>query len=177
MVILSFKFNNTKFEVRRSLESGDLLQVSVNGDVLAGKILSENKYEKLSIDAQSEYLLYSYEKAVLKFSNLSFDDLTFFVNEILFFGENHKTVLWNDGLEGRYDVQNELFNKYFNEPTLDIERQEAQRQARYYDSLSRHKSEDMRVITNLLNKLSRDKESVSNDKDNHNEDNIIKLNN
>ena len=122
-------------------------------------------------------MLYSYELAVLHFSNLSFDDLIFFVNEILFFGESHKTVLWNDGLEGRYDVQNELFNKYFNEPNLDVERQEAQRQARYYDSLSRHKSEDMRVITNLLNKLSRDKENVGVNKGNRNEDDIIRLNN
>lgn len=177
MVILSFKFNNTKFEVRRSLESGELLSVFVDGDALTGKILSEDKYEKLGKEAQSEYLLYSYELAVLHFSNLSFDDLIFFVNEILFFGESHKTVLWNDGLEGRYDVQNELFNKYFNEPNLDVERQEAQRQARYYDSLSRHKSEDMRVITNLLNKLSRDKENVGVNKGNRNEDDIIRLNN
>ena len=74
------------------------------------------------------------------------------MNEILFFGENHNTVLWNDGIDGRTDVQNELFNKYFNEPALDLERQEMQRQAKYFDSLSRHKSEDMRVITKLLEK-------------------------
>lgn len=75
------------------------------------------------------------------------------MNEILFFGENHNTVLWNDGIDGRTDVQNELFNKYFNEPALDLERQEMQRQAKYFDSLSRHKSEDMRVITKLLEKI------------------------
>lgn len=177
MVNMSFKFNDARFEVRRSLESGDLLAVFVNGDTLAGKIISEDKYEKLSIEAKTEYLLHSYELAVLQFSNLSFDDLIFFVNEILFFGESHKTVLWNDGFEGRYDVQNELFNKYFNEPKLDIERQEAQRQARYFDSLSRHKSEDMRVITNLLNKLSKYKENIDINKENRNEEDIIKLNN
>ncbi len=177
IVILSFKFNDTKFEVKRSLESGDLLCVSVNGDVLDGKILSEDKYEKLNKEAQSGCLLHNYEIAVSQFSNLSFDDLIFFVNEILFFGENHKTVLWNDGFEGRYDVQNELFNKYFNEPELDIKRQEAQRQARYFDSLSRHKSEDMRVITSLLNKLSKDKENVDANTYSHNDEDIINLNN
>lgn len=175
-VLLSFKFNTTIFKVKRSLESGELLWVSVNDNVLSGKILSEEKYEKLNIEAQKEYLLYNYEIAINKFSHLSFDDLIFFVNEILFFGENHKTVLWNDGLEGRYDVQNELFNKYFNERELDIQRQEAQRQARYYDSLSRHKSEDMRVITTLLNKLSKDKNDIGNDTDKNSED-IIKLKN
>lgn len=153
VVSLRFKFNNADFLVRRSLDSGNLLSVQVNNCLLSGLIISEEKYEKLSNTMQSEYLLKHYEDAVVKYSNLSFDDLIFFVNEILFFGEDHKTVLWNDGIDGRYDVQNELFNKYFNEPELDIQRQEAQRQARYFDSLARHKSEDMRVITKLLEKI------------------------
>lgn len=50
-------------------------------------------------------------------------------------------------------MQYELFTKYFSEPELNERRQEMSRQARYYDSLSRHKSEDMRVINNLLKKL------------------------
>ena len=38
--------------------------------------------------------------------------MIFFVNEILYFGEDHKTILWNDGKIGN-DVQNELFNQTF----------------------------------------------------------------
>lgn len=175
-VILSFRLNDARFEVRRSLETGNLLWASVNNKVLSGLPLSEDKYEKLNEEAKSGCLLYSYELAIFRFSNLSFDDLIFFVNEVLFFGEDHKTVLWNDGFDGRYDVQNELFNKYFNAPELDQQRQEAQRQARYYDSLSRHKSEDMRVITNLLNKISAAQKAQGEDIEDDNK-HIIMLNN
>ena len=112
--------------------------------------MPEDRYERLEKDEQKPYLLYKYEELVKKFSNLTFDDLIFFVNEILFFGENHNTVLWNDGIDGRTDVQNELINKYFNEPALDSKRQELQRRAKYFDSLSRHRSEDMRVISKFV---------------------------
>ena len=152
-VVLKFKINNTCFEVTRSLEDGRLLSVIIDGIPLEGFPITENRYERVNDSEQTQYLLYQYEKKIQEFSNLTFDDLIFFVNEILFFGENHNTVLWNDGIDGRTDVQNELFNKYFNEPALDLERQEMQRQAKYFDSLSRHKSEDMRVITKLLEKI------------------------
>ena len=122
------------------METGCLLSVTVNGVNLGGEIIEEERYERLDDKDKEQYLLYSYERGVEEHSNLTFDDLIFFVNEILFFGENHNTVLWNNGIDGRTDVQNELFNKYFNEPDLDRERQEMQRQAKYYDSLSRHRS-------------------------------------
>ena len=153
MVTLFFKIHDTCFEVRRSLEDGSLQAVKIGGNPIEGAIIMEERYERLDEKTQEQYLLCQYEKKIEQFSNLTFDDLIFFVNEILFFGENHTTVLWNDGIDGRTDVQNELFNKYFNEPSLDRERQEMQRQAKYYDSLSRHKSEDMRVITKLLNRI------------------------
>lgn len=153
MVTLRFKMRDALFEVTRSLDSGCLLSVVIDGADLEGEVIAEDRYESLNEDNQQLYLLYVYEQKVKQYSNLTFDDLIFFVNEILFFGENHNTVLWNEGVDGRTDVQNELFNKYFNEPDLDLERQEMQRQTRYYDSLSRHRSEDMRVITNLMKKM------------------------
>ena len=155
MVTLCFRINDELFVVTRSLDSGMLLSVEINGRKVEGEVIAEERYERIDKEElQSRYLLFSYENLIASHSNLTFDDLIFFVNEILFFGENHNTVLWNDGIDGRTDVQNELFNKYFNEPELDKERQEMSRQARYYDSLSRHKSEDMRVIASLLKKLS-----------------------
>lgn len=153
VVTLCFKMSDALFEVTRSLDSGCLLSVVINGVIIEGEVIAEDRYEDLKEDAQSFYLLYGYEQKIKKYSNLTFDDLIFFVNEILFFGENHTTVLWNESVDGRTDVQNELFNKYFNEPDLDLERQEMQRQTRYYDSLSRHRSEDMRVIKNLMKKM------------------------
>ena len=153
IVLLHFAIRNARFDVCRSLETGCLLSVTINGTSLTGNIIEENRYERLDAIAQKQYLQFSYEKSIEGYSNLTFDDLIFFVNEILFFGENHNTVLWNDGIDGRTDVQNELFNKYFNEPDLDRERQEMQRQAKYYDSLSRHRSEDMRVLNKLVAKI------------------------
>ena len=44
-------------------------------------------------------------------------------------------------------------NKYFNDPVLDKKRQEAIRKAKYFDSLSRHSSEDMRAINKVLGKM------------------------
>lgn len=152
-VTLRFKIKDTGFEVCRSLDTGCLLSIIIEGESLHGRIIDEERFEGLQEKEQEECLLKKYEQKIVEFSNLTFDDLIFFVNEILFFGENHSTVLWNEGIDGRTDVQNELFNKYFNEPNLDLERQEMQRQARYYDSLSRHRSEDMRVITKLIDKL------------------------
>lgn len=158
-VILFFKIKDECFEICRSLDTGFLLYVLVNGNRLNGQIISEERYERLDSKNQKQYLLREYEDIIEKYSNLTFDDLVFFVNEILFFGENHNTVLWNEGIDGRTDVQTELFNKYFNEPELDLKRQEMQRQAKYYDSLSRHRSEDMRVITKLLTKIQTSKDS------------------
>ena len=161
-VILKFKIRDVLFEVNRSLDSGCLLNFSVNGVLGEGLVIEESVYEDLHDNIKCNYLLYQYETQIKKYSNLMFDDLIFFVNEILFFGENHNTVLWNKGIDGKTDVQNELFNKYFNEPSLDLERQELLRQAKYYDSLSRHRSEDIRVINRLVEKI---RSSNTNDKD------------
>ena len=157
IVTLQFLIRDVHFCIVRSLDTGILLSVEINGKQLIGEQIAEERYERLeSVNLQKPYLLYAYENQIEAFSNLTFDDLIFFVNEILFFGENHNTVLWNEGIDGRTDVQYELFNKYFSEPELNKERIEMSRQARYYDSLSRHKSEDMRVINNLLKKLNQD---------------------
>lgn len=152
-VTLTFRISKAIFVVTRSLDSGNLITAHVNDTTLNGICISEDRYERLNQDQKKDYLLKSYEDEIERYSNLTYDDLIFFVNEILFFGEDHKTVLWNDSLDGKLDVQNELFNKYFNEPELDQRRQDALREARYYDSLSRHKSEDMRVIKSLMEKM------------------------
>lgn len=152
-VIVRFAIKDVLFKVCRSLETGLMLSVTINGASLGGKVLSEERYERLEDSEKGRYLLNVYEKKIEEFSNLTFDDLIFFVNEILFFGESHNTVLWNNGIDGKTDVQYELFNKYFSEPSLDRERQEMQRQAKYFDSLSRHRSEDMRVLNKLVAKI------------------------
>lgn len=152
-VELSFRIHDAEFLVRRDLQEIRLISCLVNGETISGEQISQAKYEKLSEEEKKPYLLYKYEKEVEKYLNITFDDLIVFVNEVLFFGEDHKTIMWNNSSSGSIDVQNELFNKYFNDPKLDEGRQEALRQAKYFDSLSRHRSEDMRAIKKVLDKI------------------------
>ena len=152
-VELSFRIHDAEFLLRRDLQEIRLISCLVNGETISGEQISQAKYEKLSEEEKKPYLLYKYEKEVEKYSNITFDDLIVFVNEVLFFGEDHKTIMWNNSSSGSIDVQNELFNKYFNDPKLDESRQEALRQAKYFDSLSRHRSEDMRAIKKVLDKI------------------------
>ena len=151
-VSISMKINNVTVELTRDLSSITLTQLKVNGTEVSGTLVNQFSYEKLSDVAKADTLPYKYEEIIKVNTNLEFDDLIFFVNEVLFFGEDHKTILWNDG-DFFPDVQSELFNKYFNDPDLDKKRQEAIRKAKYFDSLSRHSSEDMRAINKVLSKM------------------------
>lgn len=147
-VQLTFKVNDVEFIVERSLEDFYIKSLTVSGEKIDGEMTTLHKYEILSSSEKSRCLHYKYEKEFEKYSNLSFDDLIFFVHIILFFGEDHKTILWNDSTDD--DVQENLFNKYFNSPELNNARNESIRQARYFDSLARHKSEDARAIKKVL---------------------------
>lgn len=152
IVSISMKINNVTVDLTRDLSSITLTKLKVDGTEVFGTLINQFSYEKLSDAAKVNTLPYLYEKIIKTNTNLEFDDLIFFVNEVLFFGEDHKTILWNDG--GFFpDVQSELFNKYFNDPVLDKKRQEAIRKAKYFDSLSRHSSEDMRAINKVLGKM------------------------
>ena len=151
-VSISMKINNTTVELTRDLSSITLTKLKVDGIEVLGNLIDQVNYEKLSDIEKKDTLPYKYENIIKTNTNLEFDDLIFFVNEVLFFGEDHKTILWND--EGFFpDVQSELFNKYFNDPDLDKKRQEAIRKAKYFDSLSRHISEDIRAINKVLSKM------------------------
>lgn len=153
-VTITFLIGETNFTLERCLESIALNSLFINEQKIDGIIITQDKYELIKDEEdKKKYLLYKYEKEIEKYSDLSFDDLIFFVNQILFFGEDHKTILWNDG--SLIDTQDELFNKYFNSPELDRERQEALRLSRYYDSLSRHRSEDIRAIKKVLDKVNK----------------------
>lgn len=152
-VTVTFYIGNTLFTVTRNLYSIQLEKVLVNenGNVyaLTGNIIKQHKYEKLNNEEKREYLQYKYEEKVAKAANLyEFDDLIFFINEILIFGENRKTILWDT------DLQEMLSSKYFNDPNLDNKYNDYKMDAKYFDSLSRHKSEDIRAIRMVLEKIS-----------------------
>ncbi|MEM1405955.1 MAG: AAA family ATPase [Bacteroidota bacterium] len=171
-VRLFFRIKNTEFEITRCLENIEILEAKVAGESIKGEPLSQKQFDLLSYEVTREKndtlkkdktkkieasLPFKFEKAVENSTNVPFDDLIFFVNKILFFGEDHKTILWNDNPEN--DVQMELFNKYFNDSELNRLREETKRQAKYYDTQARHKSEDIRVINGLLDKVKGDDDS------------------
>lgn len=148
-VTISFKINDTIFTITRGLKEIKIDSLFIDGVEVEGDIILESKYEALKNKSNEvkNFLPFLYESHFESSANISFDDLIFFVNYILFFGEDHKTILWDE------DVQKELFNTFFNSPELNIARQEAEREAKYFDSRARHKSEDKRAIRKVLDKV------------------------
>ena len=153
-VTINFKIDNTIFTITRGLREIKILSFFIDGIEIEGDIISESKYEFLKSRSSviNNYLPFIYEDEFEKLANISFDDLIFFVNYILFFGEDHKTILWDEY------VQKELFNTFFNSPELNAERQEAERKAKYFDSRARHKSEDRRAIKKVLDGIEEKRE-------------------
>lgn len=161
-VSIDFKVHNTFFTVKRGLKDIKIEELFIDGEKIEADQIAESKYENLKnrpgIETNNlqSCLPHIYETMFEKFSNISFDDLIFFVNYVLFFGEDHKTVLWDE------NVQKELFNTFFNSPELNIARQEAEREGKYFDSRARHKSEDKRAIRKVLDKVELKGTNVSN---------------
>lgn len=85
-VSISMKINNVAVELVRDLSSITLLQLKVNGIELSGSLINQFNYEKLSDAAKKDTLPYKYEEIIKTNTNLEFDDLIFFVNEVLFSG-------------------------------------------------------------------------------------------
>ena len=95
-------------------------------------------------------LQYNYERIVSETSNLSdFEDLIFFVNQILFFGESRENVLWSRS------VQERLLSSFLNDSSLERERKEYTLEAKYQDSISRHKQEEIKAITRVLKQINK----------------------
>jgi DNA repair exonuclease SbcCD ATPase subunit len=149
---IGFYINDTYFEVTRSLYDIMLLEVSIeenkNKYSLQGNLITQQEYDKLNDNELQGYLQFQYEKAAADKANLyDFNDLIFFINTVLTFGEDRKTILWDS------TVQERLSSKYFNNPELDNSYEVSKRQSKYYDSLARHKSEDIRAITKMMKSI------------------------
>lgn len=158
-VTINFKVNKSSFTITRGIKDVRIESLMINDVIIEGEQILESKYELLKNKSKndlSHYLPSIYESEFEKEANITFDDLIFFVNYILFFGEDHKTILWDE------DVQKELFNTFFNSPELNIDRQEAEREAKYFDSRARHKSEDKRAIRKVLDKVEKKESNVEN---------------
>ena len=163
IVIIRFKVAHVVFQVERGLNTLSIEKIFVDGVELKGAQVDFAKYEFLSPEEKEKCLQYKYEKEFERYSNISFDDLIFFVHIVLFFGEDHKTILWHtaNSESNKLDVQQGLFNRYFNSPELNNEREESLRKAKYLNSLARHKSEDIRAIRKVLDGANKNKSEAS----------------
>lgn len=151
-VELSFDLGELSFVVKRSLYETKILEAKVihNSVVnnITGEIIRQDKYENLSNNEKSSFLQYNYEQQVSNAANMSdFDDFIFFISQILMFGEDRTNVLWDE------KVQNRLLNNYLNDLTLEKKRKEYSYEAKYQDSISRHKQEEIKAIRKVVDSL------------------------
>ncbi len=163
-VMLEFDVGGILFTVIRNLETVTLEEVrlTVNGNttLLKGNVIEQKLYDRLTNNTErSETLQYRYEQILVDEMGLSsFEDLILFVNDLLMFDERRKTVLWNS------HFQTMLLGRYFNDPELSRRFDELLRDAKYNDSLSRHKSEDARAVRKILESYDTDALSLSDSK-------------
>jgi len=156
-VVFTFNIGSKEFEVTRGVYEIILKKVVIsengNSRKLEGKLVSQREYDELTRYERTskkikDTLQFKYEDEVTKASNLSdFNSLIFFANEILTFGESRRTILWDS------EIQSKLSSKYFNDPLLDKRKEESERDAKYYDSLGRHKSEEIKAINRVIKKI------------------------
>ena len=150
-VELWFNINETEFYVKRSLydvkiEEANYIKAGIEYKI-PGKILKQELYKEDGTDREDS-LQYMYEKTVANEANLSdFEDFIFFVNQILLFGESRENVLWSES------VQERLFSSFLNDASLEKQRKEHSLEAKYYDSVSRHKQEEIKAIVRVLKQI------------------------
>jgi hypothetical protein len=162
-VELTFIVNKVEFIVKRNLYNPRIISAKkkINNRLvdIKGSIISQENYESLDDNEKIKYLQYNYEKEVTQAGNYSdFDTLIFFANHILLFGEDRETIFW-DELNRGYDLQTDLLSNYFLEPSLNLKKREYQNKAKYHDSLSRRRSEDMAPLKKLLKELNSENDS------------------
>ena len=155
-VELWFDINTTSFYVRRSLYDTKIEEAYYikEGDknIIDGEAIKQDLYKGYELfEDNKEYknnLQYNYEKIIAQEANLSdFEDFIFFVNQILLFGESRETVLWSK------DVQERLLSNFLNDAMLEKQRKKFNMEARYQDSIARHKQEEIKAIVRVLKQI------------------------
>ena len=155
-VELWFLINDTYFYVKRSLYNAQILEATYKKSGIIHSIEGESVRQDLykgyeTADNTEEYvnnLQYNYERLVAQEANLAdFDDFIFFVNQILLFGESRETVLWSK------EVQERLLSSFLNDASLEKKRKEYSLEAKYQDSVARHKQEEIKAIVRVIKQI------------------------
>lgn len=155
-VELVFEINGCIFYVNRSLFDTMLIEARYTecGEthIIQGEPIRQDAYSRIENDNdvdKSKYLQYNYEVVVAQKANMTdFNDFIFFVNQILMFGEDRTTVLWDE------NIQERLLSNYLNDPELESARKSYAFEAKYQDSIARHKQEEIKAIRRVLDQVS-----------------------
>ena len=156
IVELNFDLNGCAFYVKRSLYDTMLMEANYSEDgktnIIQGEVIRQDQYSRFENDTsvdKGNFLQYNYESIVAQKANMTdFNDFIFFVNQILMFGEDRSTVLWDE------KIQERLLSNYLNDPVLESERKACAFEAKYQDSLARHKQEEIKAIRRVLDQVS-----------------------
>ena len=152
-VELEFEINETLFYVKRSLYEIVLQEAHFTkkgkDTVIAGSPIKQDLYTNYTnFENNKDNLQFNYECIVAREANLSdFDDFIFFVNQILFFGETRENVLWSEAIQIR------LMNAFFNNPEYEKQRKDFELEAKYQDSLARHRQEEIKAISRVVKQI------------------------
>lgn len=155
-VELWFTIDKTNFYVKRSLYNAQILEATYETEgfihFIEGQSIRQDLYKGYELTEDNEKninnLQYNYEHLVAKTANLAdFDDFIFFVNQILLFGESRENVLWSK------EVQERLLSSFLNDAVLEKKRKEYSLNAKYQDSLARHKQEEIKAIRRVLKQI------------------------
>ena len=161
-VELWFDINKTSFYVKRSLFDVKIekaIYIKEGKEYIIEGLASKQDlykgYDYYNDRNDNTNLQYNYERIVSETSNLSdFEDLIFFVNQILFFGESRENVLWSRS------VQERLLSSFLNDSNLERKRREYSFEAKYQDSISRHKQEEIKAIARVLEQIDKNKDVI-----------------
>lgn len=157
-VTIVFVLGDKEFEVTRLLYNPCVSKVIITEkgirEEITGNLMFQSEYDNLFLNKEKNEKLLSQSlqgKLEFELSNAAghekFDELIFLINDVLFFSEQRNTIMWNS------DFQTTFSSIYFIEPKLLTELTETQLDAKYYDSLARHKSEDIRAINKIFEKF------------------------
>ncbi|MCK0069406.1 AAA family ATPase [Kordiimonas laminariae] len=156
-VTLEFALGDSLVSVTRDLCTPKVTAAALkSGDEwkpIAGLSLQQSDYDAAFADEKmlakaEESLQGQYEKTVAQLSGFDyFDSLIFIVNEVLFFNESRKTIMWDK------DIQKDLSSKFLIDPEKDHLKGEYERHAKYRNSLGRHKSEEGKAIRRMFSSL------------------------
>lgn len=159
---LTFATNKTLHIIRRRLIDGAVLkyytksteQLTEDEVEYLGKVVSQEKFDELYRNPEDnketigQTLQFIYEQNVVKYAGLAnFDILIFLLNDVLFFNEERRTIMWESDFQDTFTALFLINPKYINmlaKHRLD---------AKYHDSLARHKGEDIRALKKVYDRL------------------------